>query len=141
MAVITVFRQQFLDDRTLGEMFVNGNHFGWTLEDPVRGLGIKVQYKTAIPAGVYELVVNMSARFGRKMVQIMNVPGFDGVRVHGGNGPENTSGCVLVAANKASGNKIYGTLEATFTAMVGSLADTGDRVFMAIVNDVRSVTV
>lgn len=138
--IATVVRQQFLEDRTLGELFVNGKHFCYTLEDPVRGAGIKIKDKTAIPAGVYRLDVNKSPSFGRNMVQILDVPNFEGIRCHGGNTPDNTSGCILIAYQNAAGNKIYQTAEAEFTSVVRNLLDTGDDCFIVIVDDVRGTT-
>lgn len=138
--IATVFRKKYLADRTLGELFVNGSHFCYTLEDPVRLPGVKIKDQTAIPAGVYRVDVNNSPRFGRQMPQLMNVPNFDGVRVHGGNGPENTSGCLLVAYQLAAGDKIYKTAEADFTKICQNIIDTGDRVYIAIIDDVNAVT-
>jgi hypothetical protein len=93
---ITVQRQSLKDDRTLGEMIIDGAHFCWTIEDAVRDR--KVPNDTAIPTGVYEVVVNWSQRFGKALPLLMNVPGFTGVRFHGGNGPDDTEGCILVGA-------------------------------------------
>ena len=91
---ITVQRQALKDDRTLGELLVDGHHFAWTLEDAVRDR--KIPNDTAISTGVFEVVVNWSRRFGKPLPMLLNVPNFTGVRIHGGNGPEHTEGCILI---------------------------------------------
>jgi len=95
---ITVQRETLKDDRTLGSLAINGVHFAWTLEDAVRP--VKIQNHTAIPPGVYEVVVNYSNRFGRQLPMLLNVPDFTFIRIHGGNGPENTEGCILVGKER-----------------------------------------
>lgn len=86
-------------ERTIGELFIDGRFFCYTLEDTDRKLeagGKKVPAKTAIPRGKYKVLVDWSPRFKEPMPQIMNVPGFDGVRIHPGNTENDTEGCVLV---------------------------------------------
>jgi hypothetical protein len=77
---ITVQREALKDDRTLGELLIDGQHFCWTLEDAVRDR--KIQNETAIPAGVYEAVVTWSNRFGKPLPMLLNVPNFTAIRFH-----------------------------------------------------------
>ena len=116
-----VVRQIYTDHSTLGRLLIGDKVFCYTLEDAVRKQGLpKVYGKTAIPAGHYSVIVNMSNTFKREMPLILNVPKFEGIRIHGGNTPEDTLGCILVAYNKVSDNKIYGTAEAAITEMLKS---------------------
>ena len=85
---------------TLGALTVDGEHACFTLEDVVRDA--KIAGETAIPAGAYEVIINHSARFGRELPLLLNVPGFVGVRIHSGNTDKDTEGCILV------GEKIMG---------------------------------
>ena len=48
----------------------------------------------------------MSNRFKRIMPEILNVPMFTGVRIHGGNTKEDTLGCPLLGA-KQSLDKVW----------------------------------
>lgn len=85
---------------TIGTLYVDGKTECFTLEDQVRPNGDKVPGKTAIPPGVYNIVVTLSQRFKRDLPLLENVPDFTGIRIHPGNTAENTDGCILVGAAK-----------------------------------------
>jgi hypothetical protein len=95
---LRVKRLEFSDDSTIGELSVDGQFECYTLEDKVRP--VKIKGKTAIPAGQYEVVINFSQRFQKPLPLLLNVPNFEGVRIHPGNIPENTEGCILVGETK-----------------------------------------
>jgi Family of unknown function (DUF5675) len=87
---------------TLGSLYVDGEFECFTLEDTVREVPEqavekwKVAGETAIPAGAYKVVVTLSARFGKALPLLMDVPGFQGVRIHSGNVAADTEGSILV---------------------------------------------
>ena len=109
---------------TIGQLFINGNKFCDTLEDPDRGListmssleisNKKVYGDTAIPTGTYTVDMNtVSPRFGSqayykevcggKVPRLLNVPSYQGVLIHVGNVPKDTHGCILVGKNTKIG--------------------------------------
>jgi hypothetical protein len=95
---LTLIRNCLYEESTLGELYVGGEFLCYTLEDKVRPE--KVQGETAIPEGTYEVVITRSRRFKKLLPLLLNVPGFDGVRIHSGNSAEDTRGCILVGATK-----------------------------------------
>jgi hypothetical protein len=96
---LTLKRLVFTGKSTIGELSIDGEFFCNTLEDTVRE-GPKVYGKTAIPAGTYEVVIDFSNRFKKKMPHILNVPGFAGIRIHTGNKAQDTEGCILLGLTK-----------------------------------------
>ena len=91
---INVVREQYRPESTIGRLFVDGHFECFTLEDGIRTN--KVYGRTAIPAGRYPVEINYSPAFKKPLPILRNVPKFEGVRIHPGNTPENTLGCILV---------------------------------------------
>ena len=102
---LEVIRHAFKPTYTIGKLYIDGKYFCDTLEDVVRK-GPKVMHETAIPAGTYEVILNMSPRFKKVLPRLLNVPGFDGILIHAGNTSKDTSGCILVGQNKEVGKVI-----------------------------------
>ena len=100
---IHVKRKIFTNKSTISELSINGTFFCFTLEDTDRYLEQghqKIFGLTAIPRGTYNVVLSFSNRFQKYLPEIQNVPGFKGIRMHTGNKPEDTEGCILVGKIK-----------------------------------------
>lgn len=124
MLTIQILRKEFFPDTTIGETYVDGKRLGFCLEDAVREIPgrpvpeWKVKGSTAIPTGTHQVSLTMSNRFKRIMPQVHDVPGFEGVRIHGGNSHEDTEGCLLFAARRIGERVIQGSQEKALTAII-----------------------
>ena len=117
---ITVKRTAKRAEYTIGKMYIDGVYFCDTLEDKDRGLTqdmplseiqrIKVMHETAIPAGTYKVIVNMSPAKGRLLPRLLDIPGFEGILIHRGNTAADSSGCIIVGENKVVGKVINSTI-------------------------------
>ena len=104
------------DKSVIGDLHLNGKFTCYTLEDEKRADDKKVHGETCIPAQTYKFIINKSTRFKRDMVLLIDVPNFEGVRIHGGNTAKDTHGCPLVAYN-TDYKKIWGSAEKEITAL------------------------
>lgn len=112
--IIELKREIFNANNTIGSIIINNNVY-YTLEDKVRfpeGSTLefikanKIHGKTAIPYGTYEVAWTYSNRFERFMPELLNVPGFAGIRVHNGNVEADSSGCLLLGKKKTKNSII-----------------------------------
>lgn len=120
--VIRLIRKWKKNDYTIGKLYINGIEFSDTIEDKDRGLSDsmqefdiklrKVYGKTAIPTGTYDLALTYSPKFanrpwakkyGGKVPQILNVKGFQGIRIHPLNTAEDSLGCIGPGKNTIKG--------------------------------------
>lgn len=84
---------------TIGEMTIDGIWECYTLEDIERP--VKIKAETAIPRGTYKIIINQSNRFKRLLPLLLDVPNFEGVRIHAGNTNHDTEGCILVGRTRS----------------------------------------
>ena len=102
-------RIEFTASETIGRLDVNDTLHLYSLEDccreqPSEPVEEWKQYgKTAIPTGRYQVVIDYSNRFKRELPRLLDVPGFEGIRIHAGNTHEDTEGCILVGTSKKAG--------------------------------------
>ena len=123
---IRIDRAWCKDSYTISRVFINGVRFGdgkkWcsVLEDTDRGLTqsmsveeikkLKVYGQTAIPRGIYEVQITYSPKFKRMLPILRDVKGFSGIRIHPGNTPSDSLGCLLPGVNDTVGrvsNSVY----------------------------------
>jgi hypothetical protein len=102
---LTLNRKEFTDKSTIGELFIEGKFECFVLEDKDRkletaGEKAKVYGLSAISRGSYSIIISWSNRFKQLMPLLLNVPYFEGIRIHKGNVPEHSHGCLLVGNTK-----------------------------------------
>ena len=139
---------------TEGEIYVNDEKFGFTIEDVNRYLEQylvegsndytellkhKIPGKTCIPAGEYEIKMSWSPRFNKMMPEIMDVPGYTGVRLHPANRAEELEGCVSVGYGNATADDDYiensrKCFEDLMSKYITPAFAANDRVFIKIIN-------
>jgi hypothetical protein len=96
-------RKWFTPNSTIGELSIDGAFQCFTLGDMFREgdiFAVKVPGATAIPEGIYDVVVTLSQRFKTELPELRDVPNFVGVRIHSGNTAADTEGCVLVGRTR-----------------------------------------
>ena len=88
-------------DYTVGRLYIGPYEYLCdTLEPTARhGYG----RRRAVAPGRYTVVVTWSPRFKRWLPLLVGVKGRDGIRIHAGNCPKDTSGCILVGRNTLPG--------------------------------------
>lgn len=104
-AVWVLNRRPTANAVTFGHLNIDGQPFCFTLEDAIRevaGVPViewKIPKETCIPQGTYELTFENSPKFGPDTITVNRVPGFEAIRIHGGNRIEDTEGCVIVGSH------------------------------------------
>ena len=112
---LTLNRRPSVGGATIGELLADGKFLAFTLEDEIRevpGVPVgnwKIKGVTAIPAGRYRVTMEHSPRFGPNTLTINAVPGFVGVRIHGGNRHEDSEGCPLLGLKVTATTIVGGT--------------------------------
>lgn len=117
--IIRIDRKWKMPTYTISNVFINGIRLGDgksycnALEDADRGLTSdmtvdqirkkKVYGKTAIPSGEYLITMTYSPKYKRNMPLVNNVKGFDGIRLHSLNKPEDSLGCIGFGKNDKVG--------------------------------------
>ena len=132
-----VSKQKIKEERAVPEWFCN------TMEPTARKLTSrmpqtvirrhKIIGKTAIPTGRYRILITRSRRFGRWLPLLLNVKGFEGIRIHAGNKPEDTKGCILLGFNHRKGYVLNSTQ--CVQLLMGRMTEAmekGERVFVEV---------
>lgn len=126
---IKLVRDGFSETTTLGKLYLDDKFECETLEDKDRKLeigGEKIHGETAIPRGTYQIIIDYSQRFKRELPRLLNVPQFEGIRIHPGNTHVDTAGCILVGQLRVNGNSI-GYSRAAFHSLFQKLERAYDR--------------
>lgn len=136
---LDLYRRWKYPDTMIGELFIDGVHFGYTCEDGDRSgadkvlqAGEKIAGKTCIPTGTYKVVLTFSERFQRVLPLLVGVPLFAGIRIHPGNTNKDTDGCILVG-KYYDGEKVTDS-KAAFEELMKRL--TGEKEITIVISEV-----
>jgi hypothetical protein len=128
------------ENNTFGLWFVDSDFFAFSIEDPFHEA--KVAGQTRIPAGVYRVDSTYSPRFKKNMWELLNVPGYTGVRIHSLNTADDTEGCIgpgfNADINLDSVSSIHRSAEAmkVLDLKLTAAKDAGDEIRIKITDDI-----
>jgi len=97
---LLIIRDTFTEESTLGKLFLNGEYFCDTLENPWKN---NVRNISCIPDGVYDVRLRLpreSASRDYLHLLVKEVPNRDYILFHRGNTSADTSGCILVGQTR-----------------------------------------
>lgn len=100
---LDLYRDVLAPSCTLGVLSADGDFLGYTVEDTDRQLesgGVKHYGITAIPRGRYRVIVSLSYRLKRRLPEVLDVPQFEGVRIHGANDAGDLLGCIGLGSER-----------------------------------------
>lgn len=118
---------------TWGLLHVDDFFHSYVVEDELRAPGVKVHGLTAIPAGEYKVILSVSKRFGKLLPEVLGVPMFEGIRLHGGRDAKDSEGCPCLGYGKSNG-KLTQTIQAS-EALVLKLKTSKDKEHILTIRD------
>ena len=136
---IKVIRNILTSEYTVGHLYIDGEYITDTIEDRCRKIEKKedkVYGQTAIPHGRYPVVLDYSNKYSKLMPHILDVPFFEGIRIHSGNSDEDSLGCLIVGEfvpgvaggwvknSRIAYSKVF--------AKIKQASDKGERIFITI---------
>lgn len=104
-----------------GKLYINGSFFAYTLENDLYN----------IPTGFLKLYDRLSPKFAKHKVHI-EVPGRNFIMFHGGNYPDHSRGCVVIAKNRINDSYIQGDQSDVLYSLVKSAWDSGEKVTFVV---------
>ena len=122
---IILNRFNYSDESTIGDLNVDKGVFQCnTLEDTVRR--VKKFGEPAIPNGIYRVILKKSPAFGF-VPHILDVPYFTDIRIHNGNSPADTKGCIIVGQYNKSQKNWVGESRLTLAALMKVLTPMNEK--------------
>jgi len=126
---------------TIGDLSADEAWTCHTLEDEVRevpGVPVsewKIHGRTAIPAGRYRVVLEYSGKFGADTMTLVDVPGYTYVRIHPGNTPADTDGCIILGMRATDVSIVAGTSKPAVEhvkSLVRAAIERGEEVWLTV---------
>lgn len=140
---IVTYRSIFNPDSTGGRTYIDGEFIAHSQENACRAYGVKIPRKTAIGAGLYDVKLRASDKFGRAMVMLYTEGDYciaNGIRFsyiynHGGNTADDSDGCLLNAIKRINHETIQGSMELEIRQRIECVLARREPVTWMIVND------
>lgn len=139
---LKMIRKYIGENHTEGRIYIDEVFECFTVEDKDRkleehGCSTKVQNKTCIPRGEYELIIRFSNHFQKHLIAVTGVPCFEGILIHSGNSSKDTEGCIIVGSiNNRDDDDFVGASRIAYDRLhkkVKSALSMGEKVFLEIV--------
>ena len=93
--IISVIRFDYQSNHTKSMIFVDREFFCFGMEPEYKANNRVFGQRDLIPEGTYKVIMSYSPKFKRVLPEVVNVPFNSSVRIHAGNLPSDTSGCLL----------------------------------------------
>lgn len=119
-----------------GSLWLNGAKYCDTLERPWLNNQPQV---SCIPEGAYDIVIEFSPHFSRRMPHLLNVPQRSGILIHPANWVSQLQGCIAVGMEH--GQDFVSHSEAAFAPLfqdIQEAEDKGEQVRIVITSPVLS---
>ena len=136
---IKVIRNILTSEYTVGKLYIDEEYMCDTIEDRYRKIKKKedkVYGTTAIPCGHYPVLLDFSSKYSKMMPHILDVPFFEGIRIHPGNSDEDSLGCILVGEYMpgVAGGWVANSRKAYSKVFdkIKQASDKGERIFITI---------
>lgn len=122
MSEIRIVRQKETVESTQGELYLDGEMVGYTLE-PAWNQNKK---GSCIPVGEYTAYIrdgkDSNSRWNYNPIQLINVFNRNYIQIHIGNYPEDTKGCILIGKGKGD-NAVWNSRD-TYEELMSKLDKT-----------------
>lgn len=116
-----------------GILLVDEQEECWTLE-PARVRPVHEGHP-CIPAGEYHVILSFSPHFKMVTPEVMGVVGRENIRIHAGNYPKDSLGCILVGDTRQP--NFVGLSKAAFASLLTLLKTATDPITLLIEDPVR----
>ena len=97
--IITVRRFDYSKNHTKSMIFINDQFFCFGMEPENKFPNTIIGQRDLIPEGTYPIILSKSPKFKRVLPEILDVPFNSGIRIHPGNFPSDTSGCLILGTH------------------------------------------
>lgn len=109
--IISVIRFDYQSNHTKSIIFIDGKFFSFGLEPEYKAANRVFGQRDLIPEGDYKVILSYSPKFKRILPEVLNVPFNSGIRIHPGNLPSDTSGCLLPGTYFLDNTLLYSSVK------------------------------